>query len=67
MKPPAQPRAYRRRAYDQLGVLLPRPATRRELTRDTLGLLATLLLSLAGGAVGAVALLVVFGLIKGVL
>lgn len=67
MKPPAQPRAYRRRAYDQLGVLLPRPATRRELTRDTLGLLATLLLSLAGGAVGAVALLVVFGWIKGVL
>lgn len=67
MKPPAQPRAYRRSAYDQLGVLLPRPATRRELTRDTLGLLATLLLSLAGGAVGAVALLVVFGLIKGVL
>lgn len=65
MKPPAQPRAYRRRAYDQLGVLLPRPATRRELARDTLGLLTALLLSLAGGAVGAVVLLVVCGVIRG--
>lgn len=56
----------RRGDYDQLGVYI-RPATRRELARDTLGLLTTLLLSLAGGAVGAVVLLVVFGLIKGVL
>lgn len=55
-----------RHDFDQLGVYI-RPATRRELARDTLGLLVTLLLSLAGGAVGAVALLVVFGWIKGVL
>lgn len=50
--------------YDQLGVRI-RPATRRELARDTAGLLATLLLSLAGGAVGAVVLLVAFGVLKG--
>lgn len=55
-----------RHDFDQLGVRI-RPATRRELARDTLGLLATLLLSLAGGAVGAVVLLVVLGWIKGVL